>query len=209
MRKLFFTSGNIPWDRKPWLVLGKGPTIDQYATVDTTKYNVLALNHTVTLGPCAIAHAIDLEVVKDCGSAIEKNAKFLFMPDRPHVKMSQGPAIEVHLPTTPALEYLERQGRLVTYKKYVASARIAPPNVVPVMYFSGEAAFGILGAIGAKEVYSLGIDGGATYGETFSHLKPLENGRKDFDQHIAAIQDILVRHKMTWTRLGKKEAAGA
>lgn len=203
MRKLFFASSAIPWDRKPWLVLGKGPSIDSYKSTDVTKYNVLALNHTVTLGPCAIAHAIDMEVLDDVGEEIKKNANYLFMPDRPHVGMRQGPMIEHHLSRNVTLGAMEQAGRLVTYRKYVSSARVAPACVVPVMYFSGEAAFGILAALGVKEVFTLGIDGGATYGETFSHLKPLENGHKDFDQHIAAIHDIMDRNKMNWTRLGE------
>jgi hypothetical protein len=208
MRRLFYTSGNLSWEKKPWLVLGKGPTIDRYASIDVGRYNVLALNHTVTLGPCAIAHAIDMEVLDDVGEDIKRNAKYLFMPERPHVGMTQGPPIEEHLSKNKILGAMEQSGRLVTYKKYVASARIAPPGVVPVMYFSGEAAFGILAAMGILDVYSLGIDGGASYGETFSYLKPLENGRKDFDEHIAAIHDILSRNKMTWTRLGAEARHG-
>lgn len=202
MRRLFYSSAAIPWDKKPWLVLGKGPSIDRYASVDVGRYNVLALNHTVTLGPCAIVHAIDMEVLDDCGEDIKRNAKFLFMPERPHVNMTQGPPIEEHLHANRVLGAMEQSGRLVVYKKFVGSARIAPPGVVPVMYFSGEAAFGVLAGLGVSAVFSLGIDGGAQYGETFSHLKPLENGRKDFDEHIAAIHDILSRNKMTWTRLG-------
>lgn len=208
MRRLFFTSGNIQWEKKPWLVLGKGPSIDRYAATDTSLYNVLALNHTVSLGPCAIAHAIDMEVLDDCGDDIKRNAKYLFMPARPHVGMTQGPMIEEQITKNQVLGVMEQSGRLVTYQKYVSSARVSPPNVVPVMYFSGEAAFGILAALGVKEVFTLGIDGGAKYGETFSYLKPLENGRRDFDEHLAAIQDILHRHKMTWTRLGAEARHG-
>lgn len=208
MRRLFFSNGKFLWESRPWLVLGKGPSIDRYAAVDAGRYNVMALNHTVTLGPCAIAHAIDMEVVYQCGEAIKRNAQYLFMPERPHVGMTQGPPIEEILTTNRVLASLENEGRLVTYKKFVGSARIAPPNVIPVMYFSGEAAFGILGALGVNDVFTLGIDGGSSYGETFSHLKPFENGRKSFDEHIAAIQDILQRYKMTWTRLGAEARHG-
>lgn len=208
MRRLFFSNGKFLWESRPWLVLGKGPSINRYASIDATRYNVMALNHTVTLGPCDIAHAIDLEVVHECGEDIKRNARFLFMPERPHIGMTQGPPIEEIMATNRVLAAMENEGRLVTYKKFVGSARISPPNVVPVMYFSGEAAFGILGALGVKDVFTLGIDGGASYGETFSHLKPLENGRKSFDIHIAAIQDILHRHEMTWTRLGAEVGHG-
>ena len=136
MRKMFYSSSAIAWERRPWLVLGKGPTIDRYAVTDVSKYNVLALNHTVTMGPCEIAHAIDMEVIDDCGKAITRNAKYLFMPERPHVGMKQGQPIEDHIPRNRFLGIMENENRLVVYKKYVSAARTAPPGVIPVMYFS-------------------------------------------------------------------------
>ena len=205
MRRMFFNTGYISWEKKPWLVLGKGPTIDRYAEVDVSRYNVLAMNHTVTLGPCQIAHAIDLEPVEECAAAIEANARYLFMPDRPHVAMTRGPEIARHFGRVPLLNAWSKARRLVVYTKYVASARIAPPGVVPVLYFSGEAAFGILAAMGVKEVATLGVDGGAEYGRTFAALKPLTNGRQSFDPHIAAIHDILTVNRMTWTPLFQGE----
>jgi hypothetical protein len=205
LRRLANNADRIEWDKKPWLVLGKGPTIDRYGSIDVSRYNVMALNHAVALGPCQIAHAIDLEPVEQCSDWIEKNARYLFMPDRPHVKMTRGPEIEEHFARVPLLKRWSEEGRLVVYTKYVASARIAPPGVVPVLYFSGEAAFGILAAMGVKEVATLGIDGGTQYGRAFAALKPLTNGRQSFDQHIAAIYDILAVNKMTWTPLFEGE----
>jgi len=93
----------------------------------------------------------------------------------------------------------------VTYPKYASSAKIAPPGCVPVLFFSGEAAFGVLAAMGVKEVWSLGIDGGKAYGEAFAHLRPLTNGQPSFDQHISAIYDILTVNRMTWTPLFQEE----
>lgn len=205
MRRLFNKGDAVVWPEKPWLVLGKGPSIDRYASIDVSRYNVLALNHAVSLGPCQIAHAIDLDVVRDCGPAIEEGARYLFMPERPHVRFSAGPPIAEHFASHPILRRLDSQGRLVTYPKHASSARVAMPGVVPVLYFSGEAAFGVLAAMGVKEVWSLGIDGGKGYGEAFSHLRPLTNGQPSFDPHISAIYDILSVNKMTWTPLFQEE----
>ncbi len=202
MRSLMTAGRTLEFPDKPWLVLGKGPSIDLYKDHAPEDYNVLALNHTVTLGRCAIAHAIDLEVIRDCGEAIDRNAQVLVMPERPHIGMTQGAPIRGHYASHPLLLKLDEDDRLLTYTKVALPVAAAPLGTIPVRFFSGEAAFGVLAALGVKKVFTLGIDGGRKYGETFSSLRPLENGRKDFDESINAIYELCSHHRMSWTRLG-------
>jgi len=57
-------------NRKPWLMLGKGPTFSQVGQVDLAQYYVCSLNHVIREVPADLAHIIDLDVVLDCADSI-------------------------------------------------------------------------------------------------------------------------------------------
>src|SRR5207237_7939508 len=59
---------------RPWLVFGKGPSFAKRASVDVAPFYTLALNHAVREQSVIVAHMIDLDVLDQCGSAIDANA---------------------------------------------------------------------------------------------------------------------------------------
>jgi hypothetical protein len=66
--------------------------------------------------------------------------------------------------------------------------------VVPVTYFSAEAALGLLVGAGVQTVRSLGVDGGTTYAADFADLSEttrLANTQPSFDKQFARFADIL------------------
>lgn len=135
-----------------------------------------------------IAHAIDIDVIQDCATSLERNCEFLVMPRHPHRNSLPGPPLETYLTTIPILDALDRDGRLVWYSAATAPVKGVP--VVPVTYFSAEAAVGVLGLLGARIVRSLGIDGGTGYGDDFADLADttrLANTQPTFDVQFEGI----------------------
>jgi hypothetical protein len=186
--------------KNPWIILGKGPTSDRLAEVNLALFNVLTLNDAVKLVPsCDIAHAIDFEVVARAGRLMRERARWVLMPERPHVGCHQGPPIATYLtekaPRT-ELPAMEKAGQLVAYRKWPWDVSEAPPDSVTVRYFSAEAAVSILGLLGIRDVLLVGVDGGTTYGKAFEGLKPGENGRPDFSVQFDRIRQLAAFYEM-------------
>ncbi len=192
------------FDDRPWLVLGKGPTFSRRSEFDLSRYHLLSLNHVVRELPVDVAHVIDVDVVEDCADSLLENCRWLVMPRVPHIQQRPGHArLEEYCQALPVLRELDQQNRLVWY-----NAETAPPvgdsPVIEVTYFSSEAALSLLGELGAKEVRSLGIDGGASYSATFSSLASrtrLANGQPSFDLQFAEIERIAARHGIDYEPL--------
>jgi len=189
---------------KPALVVGKGPTVNQIGKLNLDDYRVFTLNHAIDIVPMAVgAHFVDLEAYLDCKARVVEAAHFVFMPDRPHEKMTQGRPIEELLLEHPSLHLLASSGRLIVYRKKAAPAWTVANarDAVSCLYFSAEALFGVLGIIGFTEVHTIGIDGGTAYGSQFSKLTPLTNGRASFDIQMGELKKIADIRKFRWTRL--------
>ena len=76
--------------RRPWLILGKGPSFSKRAQFDLSGYYTLSLNHAVREQPVTVAHMIDYDVVDACGEAILNNAQTLVLPWIPHINNRPG-----------------------------------------------------------------------------------------------------------------------
>jgi hypothetical protein len=181
----------------PWLILGKGPSFSKRHQFDLQPYNLLTLNHSIREQPALVAHVIDLDVVDACADALRNNAQFVVMPWVPHVANKPGASDLSQLAQQhPVLRGLAEANKLLWYNLGTAS-RVQPNSpVVPVRYFSAEAALGLLAAAGAKTVRSLGVDGGASYSGEFGDLKDrtlLANGRTSFDQQFQQFAKIILR----------------
>ena len=190
-------------DEYPALVVGKGPTSGQIdAALSWFKGHVFTMNHAIRLvkSACA-AHFIDIEAYLDCADDVAANARYLIMPERPHEKMTEARHISEVMKTYPKLADMEKQGRLVTYRKIACKVGLAPPRTVSCLYFSAEALFNVIGLIGIKRVFSIGIDGGNQYSSQFKDLKPLTNGQQSFDVQIPELYRIAVHHGFIWDRL--------
>ena len=191
---IFRWSQSFNLSAKEWLLVGKGPTFDRIKEVNTSSYYVCSLNHVVRELPVTVAHFIDIEPVLDCQALLEQNAKFVVMPFHPHIncKPSSKSLIEFAA-EIPALSRLAQQGRLIWYNLDSGKPHGDSP-LVYAHYFSSEAALEVLARCGAKRVYSLGVDGGASYSSNFSDLSDktlLVNGHKNFDIQFGGIADVI------------------
>lgn len=182
---------------KPYLILGKGPTFENIYKYDLEQYNVICLNHTAEIINCLIFHFIDTECIS--GKAIH-NSKIICCPIFPHIncKAKDDPAVSYFI------KYHKFDlSKLFCYNcstwKKIPILRYG--QIIKAKYFSSEAVFRILGMKGIQTIYSLGIDGGDKYANQFSHLKPLVNNRKTFDDQFRELNKIVKKWNIEWTRL--------
>ena len=184
-------------ERKPWLILGKGPTFSKRGAFDLSAYALLALNDAAREIPVDVAHAIDIQVVERSGEAIAKNARVLAMPWHPHVDFNAGAmTLEQHAQRYPVLQKLAAEGRLLWYNLSTASYHRSGAPVISARYFSAEAALNLLVEAGVRLVRSLGVDGGATYSPAFQDLNDrslLSNRRSSFDIQFQEIARTIQR----------------
>lgn len=181
---------------RPWLILGKGPSFEKRHDYNLADYYLLALNHVVEKMEVEAAHAIDLDVVLGCQEAIDKNARFLVMPYVPHINNKPGSLnLRELLDKHAFLKTLSDQGRLLFYN-HIPSRKFGNDPIVKVRYFSSEAAINLLALSGVKTIRTLGVDGGNTYGSTFSSLNDvtlLANGRKSFNKQFQQIANTIMK----------------
>lgn len=193
----WFQRAPLRWKRLPWLVLGKGPTFSKLDAYDTSNYNLFGLNHVVRECRIDIAHAIDIEVIRDCSELLLDRAEVVLMPWLPHVACRPGPiSLDHWCQKIPVLAELAKSGRLLWYNRS-GSPRHGGAQVVKVKYFSAEAPYSILGAAGIKQIRSLGVDGGGSYSPAFANLGTLlANGRSSFDSQFGEIAKSIFAHDL-------------
>jgi hypothetical protein len=192
------------WQQSEWLVVGKGPsfaTVRMRSRIDSP---MICLNHAVVGlqwvsydANRTIAHCIDVEVLEECGAAIEQGARYLVMPWRPHQRFVPGEDTLADLVTKNSLLHsLSDDGRLLWYDLvYEETLRISPFDVL-ARCFSSEAALGILARSGIKHIRTVGIDGGTGYADEFASLTPVTNGRASFDDQFACLEVIVREYSL-------------
>ena len=194
--------------RKEWLILGKGPSYAQLARPQLDNYFTCSLNHVVREHPVDLAHAIDIDVVRDCADAIAKNARFLILPYFPHEKFLPGlNSIHDYVREMPLLESLKRQGRLIWYNLSTAKRQIGSSPIIEARYFSSEAAIDILATCGVQTIRSLGVDGGNRYAPRFNDLEQqtlLANTHSSFDIQFGQIAKLIRTKKIFYAPLNKE-----
>jgi hypothetical protein len=178
------------FDRKPWLILGKGPTFSRRGEFPLGEYNLMGLNEVAGEMKVDVAHVIDMDVVQKLGEKLLDNCEYLLMPRRPHVGFgSTKKLLEDFFGEVPVLRELDSRGKLVWYNARTG-APVGDSPVIEVRNFSSEAALDILGEMGVGKVRSLGVDGGDRYGDEFSELERLGNGLPSFDAQFRWLEDI-------------------
>jgi len=189
---------------KPWIILGKGPTFQKIRNIDPAAYHTCSLNHVVRELPVTLAHIIDIDVVADCADAINRNARFLVLPYRPHFKNSPGEkTLDDCIRELPILNKLNNGGRLIWYNLSTSPPREGSP-VIKAKFFSAEAALNLLVACGVGVIRSLGVDGGRTYSQQFDDLKDktlLANGHQSFDRQFNGICETIRRSHVFYAPL--------
>ncbi len=195
---------------KPWLIVGKGPSFSKIWDTNLQKYYIFSLNHTASIIPCDIAHAIDLEVLD---SKFVSNCKKAVLPWHPHLNCKvQRKTLKEFALENPYLDELEAQNKLYhynlsTYKSvcinnsFGSPDKIRPYVTIKAKYFSGEAAFHILIEAGIRTIHSIGIDGGTEYASDFYHLKPLTNSQPTFNLQFDRINELIARYNIQYKAL--------
>ena len=183
--------------RRPWLILGKGPTFGLRSRFDLGEYDLLSLNHVVREHPVRLAHIIDLDVVDACGETLLRRAEHVVLPWYPHIGNAPGSrSLDQWAAEHPILRQLASAGRLLWYDLSIAPRRHGPGPVVQAAFFSAEAAVSLLALAGVERVRSLGVDGGAGYSADFDDLAGqtlLANGQPAFDLQFAGIARTVLR----------------
>lgn len=188
----------------PWLVVGKGPT-SAIITPDWAKINlamnVMTLNHACRLMKPDVALFIDLDAYCECRDAGWLKGVPVVMPWYPHVSNRPNPN---SLGKYAALGDIFPPGQRV-YAFNSTTANTLPPDnsltTVRVRFFSAVAAFNLLALAGAKEINTLGIDGGTAYNPIFAEKDRLANGRDSFDPQFKEIARTCRQNKIQWNRL--------
>lgn len=183
---------------RPWLILGKGPSLDRIDRVDLAQYYLFSLNHACRLVPSdgrvvsSVAHFTDIEALADCAADLEARRPdlLLCLPWYPHEDFRPGRRNLAALGREhPVLAAYAGDSRLLSYNSTLARALPANPYLptVRVRYFSAVAAFNLLVAAGCREVHSLGLDGGTDYAAAMDPKDRLANGRRSFSDQFLEI----------------------
>ena len=179
------------YGNKPYLMMGKGPSLALHNKIDRTKYISLGLNHVPEKHKVDVGHAIDYEVIKEAGTSIVNNCEYLLMPwypnlgFRPHTKN-----LDELCKEDPILNRFKKGGQLLTYNRYGTPPCPLGGKPINLIFFSGDSVFQLLSMLGEPVIYSIGIDGGNKYNEDFNRLTPLENGRDSFDDQFKVIDEV-------------------
>lgn len=180
---------------RPWLVLGKGPSFEKLSQYNLSDFDSISLNHVIDEVRVTAAHILDLDVIDACKDSIDKNAQVLVMPWVPHVNNGAGLQDLSELTEGNAfLAHMRDQGRLLYYN-HLPARTFGDSPLIEVQYFSSEAAINLLAACGVRCIRTLGIDGGNSYGHSFSHLNGttlLANGRKSFNRQFGQMAKTIM-----------------
>jgi hypothetical protein len=204
---IFLFDDWIIQNKKPPLIIGKGPTYDLISKICSNKYLTIGLNHTISKQKVDIGHAIDIEVVEDLKEQILENCKYFLMPWYPNKNFEVGDKnLDELSQTNKTLATLKEQARLLTYnrKNGKTPCRLGGASILPI-FFSGDTVFQLLSVLGQKTIYSIGLDGGCSYSKEYNKYVPLENSRKSFDEQFSAINKIMEITGSKLIRLGDLE----
>lgn len=183
----------------PVAVCGKGPSFELRDQIDLSGCQTISLNHTVREMPVDFASIIDIDVVEDCADCLLQNARWLLMPEVPHVNCRPTALrLDDFVRTMPVLQQFAMQKRLFSYPLWSDRSQ---NQVRPVQgTFSGSVIVNLLGRLGVKDVRLLGVDGGTSYSATFSDLKDrtlFKNEHNSFDIQFEEIRQSEKEFGMT------------
>ena len=192
-----------------WLLLGKGPSFETRDRFDLSRYTTIGINHVAREMPVDVTSIVNHEVLGDCGAELARNSRYLLMPRFPHsIPGDYGPGLETYFQAHPFLERLSREGRLIWYN--ISSDPLPPdphcrePFVVQNGRFSVSILFNLLGALGAHQVRTLGIDGGRSYAPAFSDMeasRKLANGIASYDYQFEDMMGTVKRYGLDYAPL--------
>ncbi len=199
--------------QKPWLVLGKGPSLSKLTPEILATHNILALNHAIEVVPrpyagVVVVHFTDIEAVGGCILPLTYGRPKVIMPWHPPVGMTPNLLTverhtEGHSASAIALGDAIDGERMWSYNSDRADSLEAHPEFtrVRVRAFSAVAAFNLLALADVKAIFSLGVDGGKGYDSRMDAKNKLVNGQKSFDAQAPELARTLLKHSIRWTAL--------
>jgi hypothetical protein len=180
-------------------IIGKGPSIDLHMKYPVANDVSLALNHACLIVPTTIAHFTDYEAFRDCADYLRESRHIVVMPWTPHIRnCPRGKSLSDLMMTDMILRGLLRESRLYCYGG--SNGRDGGhPTRIELRYFSVEPAYQICVALGAKQIRTLGIDGGTQYGSSVqgkARSRLLSNGRRNFDVQWKQLERLKLRYQV-------------
>ena len=184
--------------KKPWLVLGKGPSVDKVESVELRKYNVWSINQTLRLIPRADVWACsDYECFTDIPTGMIYS-QFFYMQSTPRWRNKPDSGnIHTFINHNYSLKALEKMD-MVFSLDFNGEERLFPEESF-TMDISGAMAFQILGRLGVKEIHSLGLDGGEGRSEQFNESHKIDGN--SYDLHFERVRHWVNFYNINWVRL--------
>lgn len=184
---------------KPWLIVGKGPSLSK--PVAFSQFNTLTLNHAckVPANPAACLF-VDIEAFEDAYDTIPTFATVI-LPWRPHVNMKSGSETLFSL-NSQKLDKLLDQDRVAAFNSTTSNLPAHPQlPIIRLRYFSAVGAVNLLAHAGHKQIFTIGVDTGSDYAPMFDQKDRLANGRKSFDIQFEEFDLSAKKYGLTIERL--------
>jgi hypothetical protein len=185
----------IKIDVRPWLITGKGPSLTKWNPKLRDEYNIFSLNQSIWITKYAdILHFIDYEYYEQTTSNEEITYKNILMPFYPHI--NEGKTNRSLLNLKP------HHTNIFSYDLSTAGSNVHYPEqpIIHANVTSAQAAFNILGELGVKTIFSLGIDGTKYRYEPLSDIK-IVNEHVDTTPQFNLINDYIKRYNINWVKL--------
>lgn len=190
-----------------WLVLGKGPSLNEIDRYNLKNFKIISLNDSLIVNKnITIGHFIDLDAFKRCSKEITLRKEiYILMPWYPHINSRPG-VIKLNdlIEKDATFKQLANEKRLLWYDLSTSNTRIGKFPTVNAVYFSAEAVFDIFKKVGIKQIKSLGIDGQTGYSDLLQNVKKeshLVNKQKSFNKQFSRLAEIIFKSGITHTQL--------
>lgn len=197
------------------MIIGKGPSFRVPTEAERKDFIVFSLNHVVDELVVNVAHAIDMEVIEQCGDSLIHNCEYVVMPWVPHVKSFRplNPKKALFLPgkynlsewlaKNKTLAKLERDGRLLYYD-LASSGQVGPKPDVPKIDaadFSAAVLTRLIALSGLKHIRTVGVDGGSAYSASFKDMEgvtKLQTGQSSYDSQFRSIAETIHKYNISF-----------
>jgi hypothetical protein len=181
---------------KPWLILGKGPSVARYNTDHKELYNIATINQALCVEPRAdLASFVDYESFT--ATPIVEFAKRILMPMHPHWRER---ATNENLDTFFLTDF---RLNAIKDRVYAYDLNSCPWKYFPFTQITGfnslTILLEILATFGVKEFYTLGIDGGTEKEASFS--REYRHNVVSYNTQFGVVEALKNRFNFTVTAL--------
>jgi hypothetical protein len=180
--------------KKNLLIVGKGPSIENWKECYKNKFNTIGINHASSFFNTNIAHFTDLEMFLDQ----KIYSEYVILSGMMNVKNETCLSLEELINTNKIAKFLHQSKRLFTYDIITCENKktnLFGGNIEKYIfkYASGVLIIQIAKTWSLTSVYTIGIDGGNIYHEKFKKNKG--NGMF-LDKQIDLMQTLAEKMKI-------------